>query len=220
MSKYPIFIECCEYTLDEHWKTVFLNASIGKFPKGMYMINNDTNLKVGNEIYDISDDPREMTKLCMTIFKKKLKLKSNDDKEKNTNEFKLIQKSREFTHFKEWKDIKPKNLKEKILNDYIINLKIKFGLKRHELFKLNKVVNVGILFKKIKSDNIVYLEGKIVDIDNLNVVETKRGFEFHIDGDIHTDRKTTNTIIIKKCENPYLKDLKSYIIHKNSYTFL
>lgn len=177
-----IFEECCDYTLDPFWKEIFFNCSIGKFPTGMYLINNGKQIKAGEFIYDVKEDPEEMTTVCMNIFKNVLKIKSSQDKEENVKNFKLVQEDSKYKVEDEWSEVKLKSLKDKKMYDYLLFLQEKYNLNKDEIEELNNVLKINILLKKIQTKDFTFNDGKIQNIEKLVFDEETRTFD--VQGDI------------------------------------
>lgn len=227
--KYPIFQECSGYTLDEYWKNIFCNCAQGKFPRGFYVITStssggggggNNHIKVGKEIFEFKDDPKEMTKVCMNIFKTNLKLKSEKDKEELNTEFKQVQENLVHQHntfiFGGWKEVKPKTLKEMLINDYIIKLQKKYKFTDEEVVYLQKLIHVGFILKILQNDDVDYDSdnGIIKKIDGLiiNSHESNIKLKFKLKGDINIDERNlvTTSGSNNQKKNPFIVESKKY----------
>ena len=156
--KYPIFLECSQYTLDEYWIDIFKNCSLGKFPKGMIVYANTIRVTVAKKKYemiDMHDDPLEMFKLCMDVFKNKLKMTSSRDHRVKNEEFEKIKKKRDVTLSTLEIVKKHKVEKDRCINDFILRMQSKHSLTIDEARRLSKIVKSGLLFKTIHSQNII-----------------------------------------------------------------
>ena len=210
-TKYPIFIKCSSYTLDEYWKDIFYNCSLGRFPRGISYLHAQSQIKVTDskkkiEYFQIKDDPIEMFKIMMTIFKDKLKMISKKDQERQKNDFENI--NVEVKVFESWDKIKCKILKEQFIDDYCVNIQNKLSLTLKETQYLRSLINYGLLFKYLE---IVFCNGKIKSIKNLKYNNSSN--KFYI---FNIDEKLKKIIRIKKVvekpsDNPLVKCIDKYI---------
>lgn len=209
--KYPIFLECSEYTLDTYWIDILQSCALGKFPKRMSMAD-ATTIKVmsenkkKHELFAIKDDPKEAFMLCMKIFKDILGMKSKRDQKAVVEEFENRANNEEHIQFETWDSIKPKSHRERFLNDYVIEMKKKHNLTYDGCSMLRKKIQTGLLFKQIKSEHIVFDNMKIHDITNLTYNEKTKSFD--LKGTI--DIKQAKTAQTTKA-NPNIKSMEKYI---------
>lgn len=203
--KYPIFYECSQYTLDEYWINVLQNCSNGKFPKGLSVINGKTmkiTVNKKNEMIDINEDPMEMFKICMNIFKNKLGMTSMRDHKLLSEEFKKIKEIKNPN--KTWDSLKKiKSNRDTCIYNFVLQLQNKHNFVNEEAIYICKLIKCGLLFKNIQNKHIIINNGKIQDITILR----KKNNSFFIDSPINIKIKKYKTSI----ENPFKKELKKYI---------
>jgi len=163
---YPIFLECCKYTPNTFWKYLFEDMAYGTLPYGTY-INKGflcCNYKAKEFCYRIQGKTADVLyKDIVSLFTKKLDILSKEDNDKRILEFQS-QTTEEYTC---WSDIKKKNLKNILISDYALSLKVKYDLSLSDTKKLISMIYLGLLFKRIKPEHIVYRNSKVVDIINL-----------------------------------------------------
>jgi hypothetical protein len=76
----------------------------------------------------------------------------------------------------EWKKIKPRNLKDQLIMDYIATLKTKYSLTPAEVRHLTSVVQLGFQFHSLTSSDVEYNNGVIENINNLEFCPKTRKF--------------------------------------------
>jgi hypothetical protein len=109
---YPFLIECCKYTEDRFWKSIFEDLAYGITPSGTY-INKDflmCNYKDKEFTYKIQNkNSKEIYDELFNIFKSKLCLVSRDE---IINKKKIIEDkySNHLYEYVYWSDIKKKNI--------------------------------------------------------------------------------------------------------------
>lgn len=210
-TKYPIFLECTEYTLDEYWIDILKNCSLGKFPRGMTMVDDGKTMKITvnkkkYEMIDVHDDPLEMFRVCMDIFKNKLKMTSSRDHRMKAKEFEESKEKSDRTKIKSWDVIKKHKVeKDMCIHDFVLRMQQKHSLSDEETIYLSKLIKVGILFKTINSSHILIKGGSIEDITNLH--RSKDG-KFSIDSTINAKIKSSSK---NANENPLKKEIIKYL---------
>lgn len=212
--KYPIFLECSKYTLDSYWVDVFHNCSLGKFPKRMTLMDGTIRVSIDGkkkfEFFETKDDPKEMFQLCMDIFKNKMKLKSLRDYDQNVKDFESNNQDEDKV-YERWDEVKPKSIKEKFINEFVIRKKSEYKLSYSKCIDLGRIIRTGILFKIIKSENIIFTN-KIENITNL-IYHKDKGY-FTLNGDIFVKLKKE---VSSSNENPLKKRIEKYILQNKNF---
>lgn len=168
---YPKFLECCKFAEDIFWKNIFEDMAYGKCIPSTYISNEVLycSYKDKNFSYVISN--KEPNILYYDIYKllnKKLGILSYKDKvQKKIKFFETEEKIRKSRI--SWNDIKKKNLKELLIELYILDLKKKYNLTMKQCKYLAYILNIAIIFKVIGSKDIIYKDGKIVKINGINI---------------------------------------------------
>lgn len=212
-AKYPIFLQCTAYTLDEYWIDILRECSLGKFPKGLTILHNNTmRVTVGKKKYEMipmHDDPLEMFKLCMEVFKSKLGMTSSRDHKAKNKHFEHV-KSQNAPHLHTtWDEVKKHKVeKDSCLNDYVLRLQRRHDLTTDETIHVARLIRCGLLFKSIDSKSIEFDDGRIVTISNLKYNSKTRQFGIAVPtkkgGALKLSSKSTN-------DNPLKKEVQRYI---------
>lgn len=179
---YPIFEECKRYTLDDYWKDFFSNCSNNKFPKGFTYDNSKKMMFVKNEngkgfkTFKIPTEAKQAYSKLLEIFRSH-GLKSTRDVYFEKEEYEKMKKTiYDAINVKEWKKIKSKSMKEKLLYDYLMKLVEKYSLTYKERSHLFSVISIAKAYKRISSDHIMYEDGEIKGIVGLVFNKQTRTF--------------------------------------------
>jgi hypothetical protein len=166
---YPFFAECVKYSLDKFWKNIFEDLAYGVTPYGTY-INKDLltcNFKDKEFVYKIQKkDPKDLHDEILHIFKTKLGLFSREEIIKKKNDL-----DRQDNCFDDWCSIKKKNLKEVMIERFVIENKKRFNLTLKQSKYLVSVIFLAFTFKVFVSSDVVINQGKIEKITGLEFSE-------------------------------------------------
>jgi hypothetical protein len=170
---YPMFLECIKYTDDIFWENVFEELSYGKTPYGTYISKNFfcCNYKDKGFNYKIDDkNPEELHNDIYSLLVKKLGLLSQKDKIKKRLEFLNTDEENKDSK-KTWSSIRKKNIKDLLIENYVISMKNKYFLTFKQAKYLISIIYIGMIFKIITVKDIDYNDGKI---NNINGIEFKK----------------------------------------------
>ena len=209
---YPVFLEACQYTEDAYWENIFEELAYGKAPYGTY-ISKDF-LCCGYKKKEFSyklekKDAKTVFEDVYNLLTNKLGLLSQReklDKRKAFSEYEdTIKDSRQT-----WTDIKKKNIKELLIELYVVRMKKKHSLSLKQSRHLLSVITVALCFKVLTGDDICYKDGQIASIDGIDFlnkqVVIKRNLyslETSFAPNIMLDKK-----LMTDSWDKYLKDLR------------
>ena len=94
--------------------------------------------------------------------------------------------------------IKKKNIKNILIENFVIDMKNKHNLSDKLCKKLLSIIKIGIIFKTILSDDIKYKDGKINNIEGIVFNNKKIKFNKNI---YKSSNKISSQIIIEKKSN-------------------
>ena len=165
---YPFFIECCKYTDDEYWKSIFEDLAYSITPYGVY-VNKDflvCNYKDKEFSYKIQKkDPQDLYREVTGIFKGKLGLMSRDEIIQKKNDIDSMKE--DIRNYTEWSSIKKKNIKEILIENYAISMRSKYSLSLAQTRYLVSIIFLAFIFKVLTSNDINIQNGEIISIDGL-----------------------------------------------------
>jgi hypothetical protein len=165
---YPFFLECIQYTTDSFWETIFEDLSYGQAPHGTYINKNYLccNYRIEKK------NPEILYNDIYNLFSKKLGLLSKNDKNKKKIDFQNIVEELK-SNRKTWSKIRKKNIKDLIIENYVINMKKKYSLSIKTSRNLLSKIYIGLIFKIISVKDINYYDGKINDINGITFAENQ-----------------------------------------------
>lgn len=213
---FPIFLECIKYTDDIFWENVFEDLSYGKTPYGTYISKNFfcCNYKDKGFNYKIEEDkdPQELYNDIYTLLVKKLCLLSQKDKIKKRLDFFNIEEDKDMK--KTWSSIRKKNIKDLLIENYVISMKNKHYLTFKQARYLISIIYIGMIFKVITVKDIDYNDGKI---NNILGIEFKKK-EIILLKDIYNIKLSKSCILIEEKNlmslnwTKYIDNLKKLVI--------
>jgi len=209
---YPIFLECFEYTTDSFWENIFEDLSYGKCPYGTYINKNFLccNYKDKEFSYKIEKkNPQQLYNDIYNLFAKKLGLLSSRDKLKKKLDFNNIEEELKFNKNK-WTDIRKKNIKDLLIENYVIDMKNKYSLSNKQSKNLLSSIFIGMIFKVINIKDICYNDGKINNINGIQFEKNKIIYDKNIyDFDINFQKCILiDKPIMSENWNKYISNLK------------
>ena len=171
---YPIFIQCCQYTdKDSFWENIFEDLAYGKGPYGTYISKGFLccNYKQKEFSYKIEKKPsQQIYQEVYDLLNKKLGLLSHKEKILKRKAFKDMEDTMKDSR-KKWNDIRKKNIKELMIELYVIRMKKEHSLSIKQTRHLLSVIFIAMVFKVITSEDIDYQNGRIVNIDGIDFIK-------------------------------------------------
>ena len=167
---YTIFLECGQYTTDIFWENVFEDLSYGKTPYGTYITKDFLccNYKDKEFSYKIekNKDTEQLYNDIFNLLSKKLGLLSQRDKIKKKIDFYNIEEEIKEGR-KNWSSIRKKNIKDLLIEKYVIDMKNKYSLSIKQAKYLLSIIFIAMVFKVITVKDIHYENGKISHIEGI-----------------------------------------------------
>lgn len=171
---YPIFLDCCVNIKNDVWKQIFEDLAYGICPYKCF-INKGylcCNIKNKNFIYKITNkkDPAIVYEEIKKLFDEKLNILGEDRLTKDIED-ECINK------INKWSKIKKKNIREFMINRFLVDTKDKYNIDNSDIKKLKKNIILGMMFKTISTDDIIIENGHISKINNISFEKNKIIFE-------------------------------------------
>ena len=213
---YPFLLECCSHTSDIFWECIFEDLSYGKCPYGTYITKDFFCCNYKNKEFSYKIEKKEPEILYNDIYEllsKKLGLLSHKDKIKKKIDFSILEDEIKENR-KNWSNIRKKNIKDLLIENYVIEMKKKYSLSIKQSRELLSSIFIGMVFKVITVKDIDYSDGIIKNIDGISFKKKQIIFERDIyDFDINI---TPYIIVDKKSMSDnwekYLELLRKLII--------
>ncbi len=152
---YPIFLQVSQLSSDTFWKYLFEDMSYGIVPFGVCMDDKTVYCRFrGKQFHYIYDGntPHDINLYLTQTFKLKLGIQSKIDCIQN----KMVLGNILVQQCKQWKDIKKKNIKNIIIENFVIQLKHKYKLDVKQSQRLLCFINVAFMFKMISNSDVIY----------------------------------------------------------------
>lgn len=191
---YPIFLECCQYTNDIFWENIFEELAYGKTPYGTYISKDFLCCNYKDKEFSYKIEKKKSIQLYNDIYSllsKKLGLLSPRDKMKKKIDFYNIEEEIKESR-KNWTSIRKKNIKDLLIENYVIDMKNKFSLTIKQSKYLLSVIFIAMIFKVITVKDIKYENGKIEHIEGIDIEKKK----INLRRDIYNIDSTINRCII------------------------
>jgi hypothetical protein len=182
---HPIFLECVQYANDIFWENVFEDLSYGKAPFGTRINKNSLTCNFKDKEFNYRIEKKDAEVLYNDIYHlltTKLGIMSQYDKIKKKIDFENIENDLKDNQ-KNWINIRKKNIKDLLIEKFVIDKKKEFNLSSAQSKLLLSKIFTGIIFKILKNKDIIFENGKIMNIEgisfkNKKVIYEKDFYEF------------------------------------------
>lgn len=175
---YPIFLECSDLCTDNYWKNIFEDLSYGQAPCGSYISKGFFCCNYKNKEFSYKIEKKDASKLLEDICAlcRRIGLLSHDDKIQKKLDFKTIENDIKDDRQK-WQNIRKKNLKDFLIENFVIRMKHQYNLDNNQSKYLNYLIFVAMIFKIIGMKDIEYEDGEIKGIRGISFSEKNINFE-------------------------------------------
>lgn len=208
---HPIFLEVAGLATDPFWKMLYQDFAYQTYPIGIQIdqhvvlstfkgqqFNYDFSAKMADEICS------ELTHLLRT----KRKIYSKKDTLSQRDNFAHLR----FQPVGGWRSIKKKNIKDILIENFIIRFRQKYNLtlKQSQLF--HRFINIQFYFKRIVNENVHYGSDSctIEQIDNIHVKTIhKNKLKIWITSDSDANAVSLDDLKLQKNTNTIASTLKS-----------
>jgi hypothetical protein len=167
---YPVFLNCCQHVVDNYWEDVFTELAYNNAPYGSYIHNMIFNCKAKNgAMISVIIDENNIQKThddIYTIIRDNLNISSPLERIQTQHEFNRTEEELKNNRNK-WSDIKKKNIKDVLIDMFVIEMKTTYNLLLCQARILRSIIHTGILFKAIDGDDITMEYGKITSINGI-----------------------------------------------------
>jgi len=112
----------------------------------------------------------------MYVFTNLLGLKSEKDIEKSKKDIETARQQNNVDLNCEWKKLKPRSVKNNILMNFALSQVEDYDLDKKDVSKLYRLIQLGLQFKKLSSDDFEYENGVVLSIKGLEYNEDTNFF--------------------------------------------
>ncbi len=169
---YPLILQCCSYANDTYWENILEDIAYGRAPYHTYINNDNLTSSTKNGEFSINlavedSSPEELCKKICDTLREKVGIMSRMERIQSKEKFNSHE-SRLHRSQDNWSMIKKKNLKDLLVENYIVRMKEKHDLSVAEARKALSLIFVAMVFKVITQKDIHYYDGKIHDIEGIS----------------------------------------------------
>ena len=170
--KWKQFYDASLIPTDSYWKSILLDISKGRYPKRVAvdanMVTFGPKRKIQTYRY-IDKSPNEIYTDIRQLFTQYLGIFSEEDfkgqSEEISNQFEQFN---HVTELNDWRKVKNKKMRENLLNDYVLKVKLERDLNARQARQLAEVLDNAIFhFKTHLPEDITMEEGQILEIDDI-----------------------------------------------------
>ena len=211
---YPIFLECCQYTPDTFWETIFEDLAYGITPYGTYISKDFLCCSYKNKEFSYKIEKKESSeKLYEEVYEllaNKLGLLSQREKVRKRLDFQSIEESIKESR-QTWASIRKKNVKDLLIEKYVIEMKKQHSLTVKQARYLMSVIFIAMMFKVITAKDIIYENGKIEKIEGIAFEKKQIILERNIygtDSSTFAPQITIDKKIMSDSWEKYLKEFR------------
>lgn len=208
-------MSCREFTQDEYWREMLYNCACNKFPRGikynslkrtLYVRTNPTG-RMRTETILLPLDPNNCYETLMYVFTDLLGLRSEKDIEKSKKDIETARKKGVIDLNCEWKKLKPRSVKNNILMNFALSQIDECELDKKDVSKLYRLIQLGLQFKKLSSEDFEYENGVVYSIKGLEYDEETKFFVLtNKQGAIsHSTSGKTDTNHLEKAVDKWVK---------------
>lgn len=194
---FPFLLECCKFCNgDIFWTNVFFELAHGKPPYGCYLSKNYLICSFPKKEFAyllVEKNPRLCYEELYSLFTNKMGLLSSTEKIQKKVDFNStesnIKQSRQ-----SWGTIRKKNIKELLIEKFVIVKKNEYRLSIKQAQYLMSLIFLAMSFKIITSKDIECEDGKIV---NISGIEFQKGKVF-LTKNLYNFEESYSTIVIDR----------------------
>lgn len=186
---HPIFLQCLQYTDDLFWKMVFEEMSYNSCFSGTYITRGTyyCNIKSKEFSYKFQDaHPKDIFENISSLLKKH-NIIGKSDTILFLKEYEDAKQSIDEVLGQEWSEIRKKNLKDLMFQNFLIRMKYEFELRDSQVKKLYSFINFCLLLKTMTNQSVLYKDGRIESIEGITFSKGK----YHIDLELYALEDTT-----------------------------
>lgn len=173
---YPVFLQCYQHATDSFWKNIFEDLAYGLTPYGTYIKQDFLSCSFKDKEFSYKIDEKKDSYILYNdiynLLKNRLGILSHREKNKKRIDFNTVEDNIKNSR-KTWSDIKKKNIKEILIEKYVIEMKNKYSLSINQAKYLLSIIFIALLFKIISNEEIHYNNNKIESIDGIEFKEKK-----------------------------------------------
>lgn len=172
---FPFLLKCCDLAQEQFWKSVFEDLAYGQAPYGAFISKGFLSCTYKGRAFSyklVEKAPEILYQEIYKLLTEKLGILSANEQNQKRLLFEELEKNmREKSE--EWCKIRKKNIKDLIMEKYVVSMKQKYNLSLVQARKLMSVIYLAMQFKTITPKDIEYVDGEILSINGISFREGK-----------------------------------------------
>ena len=176
---HPYFEQLSEYTQDDFWKAILLDAAMGKFTRSVWYNSEDNilmfhasgNSRVHISLSDI--DPNTATKRFIEAHQVLCKLKSPTDIEKLQTAIADLRDNHKHSTVTDWANVRSQVIRDSLVSTYAAKLVVEHDLPVSAIKTVARDILFNIAIGYIHKKSIHMVNGEIDSIDGLTMNGTR-----------------------------------------------
>jgi len=175
---FPVLFRCSYLTNNPYWKKTFEYLSYGISPDPLHlriydnrMVNTGADTPLSNFDYSFEDGDIEKT------YRTLVDLLSNTDIVPDIHKHNGITTDNTIT---DWCLIKKKSIKNCLIDIFVVNMVMEYGLTSRQSIDLMNKLHTGILFKWLKPEDFFIQDNNLIFVNGLTVEKGVFKFDEHL----------------------------------------
>jgi len=167
---YPFFLECT-LSEDKFWNNIFEDLAYGIPPSGTYINKGYLCCSYKNKEFSYKIErktPQILYDEIYSLLINKVGILSQREKQKQKIEFEEIEKTLKNSK-KKWTDIRKKNIRNFLLERYVLKLKDQCNLDITDCRMILTIISIATMFKLIGNKDINYENDAITSINGIEI---------------------------------------------------
>jgi len=167
---YPFFLECT-LSEDKFWNNIFEDLAYGIPPSGTYINKGYLSCSYKNKEFSYKIErktPQILYDEIYSLLINKVGILSQREKQKQKIEFEEIEKTLKNSK-KKWTDIRKKNIRNFLLERYVLKLKDQCNLDITDCRMILTIISIATMFKLIGNKDINYENDAITSINGIEI---------------------------------------------------
>lgn len=175
----PIFQHCANRTDDPLWKSILMDAAVGKMLRGYLYGGGILTYKNKNKSVQISQtDPDVAVETFIKFVRDTSSVRSKMDNEREKYVEQNYQINNQLSEITSWSDVKSSFNKRLLIINYIGMAKNALSLSQREMDQLQTLIHLELILGNITGSNIQFYNGTISNIVGINWDGQTRTFSY------------------------------------------
>ena len=204
---HPVLLECCKFTPDNFWDTIFNDLAYGNTPYGFYFYKDLLSYK-SKKAHALRINEKKKKKLYNDVYEllSKFGVSSMDERKRKQEIFEIPNHT-----ITNWGNIRKKHYKDLLIELFAIDLKNKHNLSIASTRYTISSINIALSLNAISNADIHITDNRIEKIDGL--VLKKGAIYDYFESDMDIYNKISNDLIYPEIsiKTPMIEKWEKYL---------